>query len=161
VTAEVEGDDLCFARLLTTQRFVNNGSDGVRSFRGRDNAFRAGKNHCCLKDRELGIGNGFNNACIVKQTDKRCHPVIPQSTCVNSWRDKSVTEGVHLQKRCHASSVAEVVSVNAFGQTRRSLRFNSDDAQVWFVAVKFVGDEGEVNPAKLLPPPTQPTSMSG
>src|SRR5207302_170796 len=122
---------------------------GVCRLRGRNDSFATRELDRGLERGQLRYGDRLDHFLVVKLADERRHAVIAEAARVERRRDERVAERVHLHQRCQTDSVAEVIGVDAFRQTRARGWLDGDDAELLLLARELVAREGEAEPREV------------
>ena len=96
MSAEVEENAFFFLLFPAANGFIDDRSDRVRRFRGRDQALGRREHPRRFKTLQLMERHGFNDSQFRPKTHQWRHPVIAQSAGMNTRWDVAVPEGVHF-----------------------------------------------------------------
>ena len=116
-------------------------ADGVRGFRGGDDALGGGEQPGRLEALDLVEGRRLDDAQRRAQADHRGHAVVAQPAGVDARRHEAVAQREHLDQRRQLGRVAEVVAVLAAAHRRAGVRLAGHEADL--LAFQLVADEGE------------------
>jgi hypothetical protein len=96
VAAEIKDDALGLAGFAAFDGFDYRAADGMRSFRGGNNAFGLGEQLGRLETFVLMVCRGFDNAQRRAEADHWGHAVVAQSAGMDARRHETMSQGEHL-----------------------------------------------------------------
>ena len=148
VAREVEQDSAAHALLLALQCLGDGGGDGVRRFRGRNDALALGKHSGSLKRVELLNIHCTHQSILHQLAHHRPSAVVAQTASVDMRRGKLMAQRVHRNQRRVASLVAKVVLEFATSEFWARCRFGGNEARVALTA-QVVAHKWERNARKI------------